>query len=103
MTGTQPGGVLLNVRRMAGPPACPRPGRLVTATRDEQPPASGIGATTTAPDDEAVDADTGGDAATEIAAEQRYVDRVYARLERAKKDAAAGARYGTNEIGRAHV
>ena len=60
----------------------------MTATRDEQPPASGIGATTTAPDDEAVDADTGGDAAAEIAAEQRYVDRVYARLERAKTDAA---------------
>jgi hypothetical protein len=66
----------------------------VTATRDEQPPASGIGATTTAPDDEAVDADTGGDAATEIAAEQRYVDRVYARLERAKKDAAAAEAAG---------
>ncbi len=60
----------------------------MTATRQEQPPASGIGATAAAPDGEAVDADTGGDAAAEIAAEQRYVDRVYARLERAKRDAA---------------
>jgi hypothetical protein len=58
----------------------------VTATRDEQPPASGIGDTTTPPDDIA-DARFG-DAIHEIAAEQRYVDRVYARLERAKKDAA---------------
>jgi hypothetical protein len=55
----------------------------VTATRDEQLPASGIGDTTTPPAEPGA-----GDAATEIAAEQRYVDRVYARLERAKRDAA---------------
>jgi UvrD/REP helicase N-terminal domain len=62
----------------------------VTATRDQQPPASGIGDTTTPPAEAGGDdaASEMGEAAAEIAAEQRYVDRVYARLERAKKDAA---------------
>jgi hypothetical protein len=53
-------------------------------------------ATTNAETGDNAAAEIGGVAEAEIAAEQRYVDRVYARLERAKKDAAAAEAAGYN-------
>jgi DNA helicase IV len=81
----------------------------VTASRDDQTPTASdgdaadypSGATAAVSPDHGAAAPGATGAAAEIAAEQRHVDRVYARLERAKKDAAEAeaAGYGLANVG----